>query len=317
LQLHLTDHLNITMKFIILASLFVLSVVAEPEAQHFTAGFVQHHNGAVVPQDTDSVKVAKVQHLAAKNTAYLNAGKHFYGHFPTYKVQTPVAYKVQTPLTYKVQTPAHTYPINPFYHVYQPHVYTHVPTVHHMAKREAEAEPEADAQYLQYYNRGYGYTPYTTGYQTYGYTGYPYTTGYTYSPYFNNFYNRRVFKREAEAEAEPEADAQFYYNTHYNTYQQYPYSAYSAYTGYPTTYNTYTYSPYTYNPYHFAQRRFVREAEAEPEAEADAQYYYNTGYYGNYQSGFRYPYTSYARTPYTYNTYSPYNYNTFNGYYRY
>merc|ERR1711981_608477 len=97
-----------------------------------------------------------------------------------YKVQTPVAYKVQTPVTYKVQTPAHTYPINPFYHVYQPHVYTHVPAVHHMGKREAEAEPEADAQYLQYYNT-YGYTPYTTGYQTYGYTGYPYTTGYTYS----------------------------------------------------------------------------------------------------------------------------------------
>merc|ERR1719450_1238799 len=68
-----------------------------------------------------------------------------------------------------------------------------------------------------------GYTPYTTGYQTYGYTGYPYTTGYTYSPYFNNFYNRRVFKREAEAE--PEADAQ--YLQYYNTF---------GYTPYTTTY---------------------------------------------------------------------------------
>merc|ERR1711936_560918 len=133
LHLHLTDHLTLTMKFLILASLFVLSVVAEPEAQHFTAGFVQHHNGAVVPQDTDSVKVAKVQHHAAKNTAYLNTGKHLvYANYPamplkhylTQKVQTPVTYKVQTPLTYKVQTPAHTYPISPFYHVYQPHVYT-------------------------------------------------------------------------------------------------------------------------------------------------------------------------------------------------
>jgi len=306
----------------ILASLFVLSVVAEPEAQHFTAGFVQHHNGAVVPQDTDSVQAAKVQHLAAKNTAYLTQGKPLiYGNFPALPLKHYLTKKVEVPppVAYKVKTPAHTYPINPFYHVYQPHVYTHVPTVHHFGKREAEAEPEADAQYIQNYNT-YGYTPYTTGYQTYGYTGYPYTTGYTYSPYFNNFYNRRVFKREAEAEAEPEADAQ--YMQYYNPYQQYPFSTYSAYTGYPTTYNTYTYSPYTYNlykPYHFAQRRFVREAEAEPEAEADAQYYYNTGYYGNYQSGFRYPYTSYARTPYTYNTYSPYNfnYNAFNGYYRY
>merc|ERR1739838_694400 len=73
LQLHLTDHLTLTMKFLILASLFVLSVVAEPEAQHFTAGFVQHHNGAVVPQDTDSVKAAKVQHLSAKNSDYYKA----------------------------------------------------------------------------------------------------------------------------------------------------------------------------------------------------------------------------------------------------
>merc|ERR1712110_1357603 len=238
------DHLKIKMKFIILASLFVLSVVAEPEAQHFTAGFVQHVNGAVVPQDTDSVKVAKVQHLAAKNTAYLTQGKPFYGHFPVH-VKTPVTYKVQTPVTYKVQTPAHTYPINPFYHVYQPHVYTHhVPVVHKLGKREAEAEPEADAQYYNYY----GYSPYTTGYQTYGYTGYPYNTGYTYSPYFNNFYNRRVFKREAEAEPEAEADAQYYYNTgFYGNYQsgfRYPYTSYART---PYTYNTY--SPYNYNTF--------------------------------------------------------------------
>merc|ERR1711981_249740 len=33
LQQHLTEHLNLTMKFLILASLFVLSVFAEPEAE--------------------------------------------------------------------------------------------------------------------------------------------------------------------------------------------------------------------------------------------------------------------------------------------
>merc|ERR1712217_241427 len=91
------------------------------------------------------------------------------------------------------------------------------------------AEPEADAQYLNYYNTFSGYTPYTTG--------------YTYSPYFNNFYNRRVFKREAEAEAEPEADAQ--YLNYYNTFSGYtPYT-----TGFRYPYTTYaqTYSPYNYN----------------------------------------------------------------------
>merc|ERR1711978_12757 len=107
-------------------------------------------------------------------------------------------------------------------------------------KREAEAEakPEADAQYLSYYNTFSGYTPYTAGY--------PYTTGYTDSPYFNNFYNRRVFKREAEAEAEPEADAQ--YLNYYNTFSGYtPYT-----TGFRYPYTTYaqTYSPYN-NNYNF------------------------------------------------------------------
>merc|ERR1712156_1000354 len=98
LQLHLTDHLTLTMKFLILASLFVLSVVAEPEAQHFTAGFVQHH--------------------AAKNTAYYNAApkKVVYSNVPAMPLRHYLTKKVQ------VQTPAHTYAINPFYHVYQPHV---------------------------------------------------------------------------------------------------------------------------------------------------------------------------------------------------
>merc|ERR1712109_202740 len=201
-----------------------------------TAGFVQHHNGAVVPQDTDSVKAAKVQHHAAKNTAYYNAApkKVVYSNVPAMPLRHYLTKKVQ------VQTPAHTYAINPFYHVYQPHVYSYgYPTVHHsLGKREAEAEPEADAQF--YYNTYPGYTgyPYTTGY-----TGYPYTTGYTYSPYFNNFFNRRVFKREAEAEAEPEADAQ--YLSYYNTF-----SGYTPYTTgfrYPYTPYAQTYSPYNYN----------------------------------------------------------------------
>ena len=47
--------------FQILASLFVLSVVAEPEAepQHHTAGFTAYTNGALVPE----VKTISDQHF--------------------------------------------------------------------------------------------------------------------------------------------------------------------------------------------------------------------------------------------------------------
>ena len=74
--------LNVSAFFQILASLFVLSVVAEaePEAepQHFTSGFVQHANGAITPDDTDSVKAVKAIHANAKLNAYsYNLAKGF------------------------------------------------------------------------------------------------------------------------------------------------------------------------------------------------------------------------------------------------
>jgi hypothetical protein len=359
------------MKFIVLASLFVLSVFAEPEAeaeaQHLTKGYVQHPNGALVPEDTDSVKVAKAQHLALKTAdpqkpIVYAQGPNLYVPTKNVQVQTPMVFgaqpihkfQVQTPLTYGIhKVQAHTYPINPFYQVYQPQVYTHAyPAVHHFrGKREAEAEaePEADAQYYSTYNTFSRFTPYTGQYQSYGYTGYPYSsiynnfynrrvfkreaeaepeadaqyyrvfntfsgytpytgqyqtygyTGYPYSSIYNNFYNRHVFKREAEAE--PEADAQ--YMSYYNNYRVTPYSSgYQTYgySGYPYT------AGYTYNNF-YNRHVFKREAEAEPEADAQYMNYYNNGYYGNYQSGFRYPYTSYVNTPYIYNN--------FNGYYHY
>merc|ERR1711981_847430 len=63
------------MKFLLLASLFILSVVAEPEAQHETVGFVQHLNGAIVPDDTTSVKAQKALHYTAHVNAALNGFK--------------------------------------------------------------------------------------------------------------------------------------------------------------------------------------------------------------------------------------------------
>merc|ERR1712079_793438 len=53
-----------------------------------TMGMVQHTNGAVVPDDTLSVKAAKVDHLSAKATAYLNKplvqAVHTVAHHPVY-----------------------------------------------------------------------------------------------------------------------------------------------------------------------------------------------------------------------------------------
>jgi len=288
LQLHLTEHLKLTMKFLILASLFVLSVFAEPEAEadaqwynlnrgyggyypmsygynsynsynnyngynnynsynrynmynrnmwgqmrfvreaeaepkddpkltpHHTSGYVKYNSGAIVPEDTASVKLAKAQHHEAHQERLENENdqseedvfgedgrqparplRHYIQLFKN--TQTPVTYNQKV----QVQTPAHIYAINPFYHVYQPRVYGYAPVVyqnnakpysyyahsagvvHAVAKREAEAEPEADAQYYNW-NRGYGYYPNS---MNYGYSGYPYNRYNNYNSYNRNSFN--------------------------------------------------------------------------------------------------------------------------------
>ena len=111
-----------------------------------------------------------------------------------------------------------------------------------------------------------------------------------------------IAKREAEAEPEAEADAEpavlyssygqpAFFNQAYNTY---PYN-------YPTVYSGSSfYQPYFNN---FGYRRSFygkREAEAEPEAEADPALVY--GQHGLYNTAFNTPYNTY-NTPYnTYNT---------------
>merc|ERR1711868_13771 len=113
-------------------------------------------------------------------------------------------------------------------------------------KREAEAEPEAEPQYLTYAGHHLGY-----GHLGYGYAGYPYTT-YTYG------------KREAEAEP------QFYYGGygrgyygglrgHYGGYRGYygkrdaeadPQYVYGHHLGYSTLGYGYSgYTPYAYGYY--------------------------------------------------------------------
>merc|ERR1711885_80146 len=73
---------------------------------------------------------------------------------------------------------------------------TNAARVVHVAKRSADAEPEADADayYLGGYGLGYGYGGLYGGYGYRAYGAYPYAYGY-------------YGKRSAEAEPEAEADA--------------------------------------------------------------------------------------------------------------
>merc|ERR1712098_102975 len=136
-------------------------------------------------------------------------------------VQTPLVNTVvSNPTVYS--TVAHSVAPSVYHaNVYTPHVY--------LGKREAEAEPEADAFYGYY---GYA-RPYAYGYRSYGY---PYRYGYSYG------------KRSADAE--PEADAYYYGAYGYGAYSPYPYGLYR-----PT---------YTTRWGGYGKRSADAEAEADP-----------------------------------------------------
>merc|ERR1712088_1205531 len=119
---------------------------------HKTSGFVRYTNGAITPEDTDSVKAAKIQHHTLK--AALTDDK-----------KTPVTYAVN-PFN-QIQTP-HVYGLHHQQQFVAPRVYGisqqhqqvypgtngpyRMPAVHFLGKREAEAEPEAEAEAeAQYY----------------------------------------------------------------------------------------------------------------------------------------------------------------------
>merc|ERR1712038_2027989 len=251
----------ITMKMFLVLAL-VAAVCAEPEADpqlllhtpyikpvvdatHYTAGVQKFSNGAVVPEDTMSVKLAKAQHFQAKAVEYMKK---------PYMV-APVVYKA--PIA----------PVAPLaHHTYAPYTYPYA--AHHFVKREAEAEPEADAQVLLNTYKA-GVLPYTAGVLPYAHHTYahsyikpavtykapvvykaPLTTSYM-APYTYPYAGvHRVFKREAEAE--PEADSQVFYNNYAYNAGVLPYTAgvlpYArTYSGlYPNVYSgVYSY-PYVY-----------------------------------------------------------------------
>merc|ERR1711997_634134 len=294
-----------------------------------TMGMVQHANGAVVPDDTLSVKAAKVDHLSAKATAYLNK-----------------------PLVHTVAQPMYT---AGYSGLYNPYFFNQ-----HLIKREAEAE--ADPQLLL----NTPYTAYTTGVHNLAYNGvynYVPTVAKTVIPtvaktvvktpvvaksvvapvysglYNTNLYNYGVYgahglyKREAEAEADPA----FYYGNY-----GYTYPAYTGYTGYsvpavhsvaktvvPTVAKTVVQAPvvaksvvspfysalnYPYATYGAGYTHLIKR-EAEAEAEADPALYYGNYGYGvpAYTAGVYNGYTGYTGlNTYAYNPvygYNSYGYN--------
>jgi len=246
----------------------VAAAFAEPEANaeadpqllvygtaHTTGGLVHHPaSGAVVPDDTLSVKAAKAQHLTAKfGTPYV-----YHAVKPTIAVKPVVPAKTvtyTTPLTYNY--PA-AYPYT-FYHG--------------LVKRDADAEPEAEAEAdpAFYYNNAYRF-PYTGTYGTYAYPTYTYPTysagytaktvvpytaktvlpAYTYSTYPTGV--RVIHKREAEAEADPYTLYTHAYGLNhglnYGLNYGFPYT--TGYTSHPYIYNNVGYtSAYPYLAYHY------------------------------------------------------------------
>jgi len=237
------------MNFFVLASLLVASVVAEPEAQHFSQGYVKYGNGAVTPEDTDSVKMAKAVHATAHVNAAFNGYKApgFY-YSPMVKAVAPQVNFVPTqyvaPKVQKVQVKAPAQVVG----YAAPTIQHYSPLAHQMAVSPYMANP---------------------------YVANPYVA----SPYVASPMAHRVFKREAEAEAE--SDAQFYYTNQYSAYG-YPYgTAYGFNQRYTTPVATRPFYSAAY-PFNYAsyvpQRVFKREAEAEPEADAQVLFNYANAY---------------------------------------
>ena len=257
-----------------------------------TAKFVRYTNGAIVPDDTSSVKAVKSDFLMAKayadsefettevigeNTPEVYANIEEVEAKPYADVPTSVVYAAKAPqplkkVIKKVEKDEKTtpvmYAVNPFYQFYQPQVYGRMhqvvyqphlygmPAVRHFGKREAEAEPEAEAE-AQFYNY-YG-NNYKNNYGNY-YANYPttYTTkayGYSTYPYVVNGIT---------------------YPTAYTA--KYP-TTYNA--KYPTTYNTaYNRYPFTYgyNPYSLTARAptsAVYATKAQPMPLRDYISYFN------------------------------------------
>merc|ERR1712244_215459 len=281
-----TKTLFSTMKaFVAVAMAAAAQAAPEADPQLLLANPAVHVYGNA---HTLTVKAAKVDHLSAKATAYLNK---------------PLVQAVHTVAHHPVYTAGYSGLYNPYFFN------------QHLIKREAEAE--ADPQLLL----NTPYTAYTTGVHNLAYNGvynYVPTVAKTvvktpvvaksvvapvYSGLYNtNLYNYGVYgahglyKREAEAEADPA----FYYGNY-----GYTYPAYTGYTGYnvPAVHTVaktvvppfYSALNYPYATYGAGYTHLIKR-EAEAEAEADPALYYGNYGYGvpAYTAGVYNGYTGYT-----------------------
>jgi len=118
------------MKFLILASLFVLSVVADPQEDLDTAGFVAYTNGALVPEVTYGYPTAYTGYPASK--AYI-------GYLAT-TVYKGYPYTYNTLPTTTFNTAYNRYPYTYGTYVYNPYNLFQTQAVQKRVTREAELE---------------------------------------------------------------------------------------------------------------------------------------------------------------------------------
>merc|ERR1711997_689323 len=128
-----------------------------PFATHATYPYTHQVPRVVAPETAEVKKVA--EHKITPVT------------YP-YTYQVPQAVTLETAEVKKVVTPVvKTVPLAYGHHLTYP--------VHHLGKREAEAEADPAVLYSHHYG---GVYPYYTGYT--GYTGYPYAAPATYGGYY-------------------------------------------------------------------------------------------------------------------------------------
>jgi len=197
-------------------ALFALVAVAAAEPQWINP-YMGVHSAAhlkTASGDTVSVQAAKIQHHQLKAAEYAK------------KAYVPYTYAsnvVAAPVASAVYSAPATYAATPVtYAAATVPAYTHgVYNIHHLGKREAEA----DSQYVYHANTYAGY-PYSSVYNNVyntagvygGYTGYTGLTGYTY-PYSTYGYAHHLGKRDADADSQWYSTAAGYpvYNNVYNT----------------------------------------------------------------------------------------------------
>jgi len=259
-----------------LVALFALVTVSVAEPQWY--GYSQAMDAThmkTASGDTVSVTAKKAEHHQLKLSEYANKG-YAYGYVkPTVVAGTPVATYASPVVNY-----ANTYAAG-------------MPLIHHLGKRETEA----NSQYI--YNSGVhtnGYAlpnVYNTVASPVFYNG---VHNGAYNGVYNGLYNtytglHSIGKREAEA------DSQFLYNS--GVYAN-GYNGYSLPTIFKGAYNTVASPVVSYNgAYNGLYNTYAGvHAIGKREAEADSQWVYNNGYtplngYTGYTglTGYTTPYT--------------------------